>query len=177
VEPVCNTRPEDRDIPIGGLNFIVNLRWAIPVNGGEEETMPRILIIDDSPEIRTMLRVTLETEGYEIIEAADGLQGKKAVVAHNPDVVLCDIIMPNQEGLETIRQIQNEVGNVRIIAMSGGLLNGLFNPLPIAKRLGAIKTLQKPFDPDALIQILAEMFASAPASPAGAFTVAPQHNS
>jgi len=108
--------------------------------------MVRILIIDDDPNVRQMLSNMLEREGFATETAVNGSQGMTMFRANPADLVITDIIMPEQEGIETIRQIKAEYPATPIIAMSGGGRIGPSDYLSMAKLLGAVSTLAKPFD-------------------------------
>jgi two-component system chemotaxis response regulator CheY len=107
--------------------------------------MARILIVDDDAQIRTVLRAMLEREGYDVIEAADGREGLARSQATPVDVILLDLLMPEQEGLETIRMLRQGGTAVKIIAMSGGGQTGRMDFLDAAAVMGAQRTLRKPF--------------------------------
>ena len=108
--------------------------------------MARILIIDDNPEICAILRETLESAGYEIMVAGDGRAGLALHRARRADLVITDIFMPEQDGIETILELQRDDPDVKIIAMSGGGLAGNLSYLPAARALGAVHSISKPFD-------------------------------
>ena len=103
--------------------------------------MARILIIDDEPQIRSMLTLMLEREGYEIVEAADGVAGIKIYRQNPADLIITDLIMPNKDGIGMIIDLRKEFPDVKIIAMSGGGLNKPDGYLKGAKKLGAACTL------------------------------------
>lgn len=107
--------------------------------------MARILVIDDEELIRETIRMKLEQVGHEVIEAADGIEGLLALEEGPFDLVVTDIIMPEQEGIETIRKIRNRDPQVGIIAISGGGRGHNYQFLDIAKKLGANGALPKPF--------------------------------
>lgn len=107
--------------------------------------MARILIIDDEDQTRRALRQKLERAGYEVVEARNGCEGVERYRAHAIDLVITDIIMPDQEGLETIQELKRACPAVKIVAMSGGGRTGTLNFLSIAEKLGAQHTLHKPF--------------------------------
>jgi two-component system chemotaxis response regulator CheY len=65
-----------------------------------------ILIIDDEQAIRKMLKKLLDKNSYQIWEANDGKQGIESYKKHDPDLIITDIIMPEKEGLETIRELK-----------------------------------------------------------------------
>lgn len=110
-----------------------------------------ILVIDDDPLVRKTLRVILEDEGYSVRCAKDGRDGLAAFREGPPDLVITDIIMPEQEGLETIMAIRSAWPEGAIIAISGGGRIQYADILHAAKRLGADAILAKPFEPHELI--------------------------
>lgn len=107
--------------------------------------MARILVIDDNTLTRHMLRQAFERAGYEVLEAPDGRVGVQVYRTMPADIVITDILMPEQEGLETIRELQRDFPSVKIIAISGGGQVGDYDFLATAKHLGACHAFQKPF--------------------------------
>ena len=121
--------------------------------------MAHILIIEDEAPLRRMLAALLAHAGYEVTEATDGIDGVQKSAAHPPDLVLTDLLMPRQEGIETIRRLRGTRTDLPIIAMSGGGVNsGVY--LQIARKLGARATLLKPFSN---AELLAAVSAAIPA--------------
>ena len=114
--------------------------------------MPRILIIDDEPQIRSMLRLMLERDGYEVVEAPDGIEGIRAYRQKPADLIITDLIMPNKDGIGMIIELQKEFPDVKIIAMSGGGLNKPEGYLKGAQKLGADCTLTKPIDREKMLR-------------------------
>ena len=108
--------------------------------------MIRILVIDDEAPVRDMLRQTLERAGYEVADAGAGRQGVVQLRQQPADLVITDILMPEQEGIETIRMLRKEFPQVKILAISGGGKKGKLDILPIAQTFGAHYTLTKPFE-------------------------------
>jgi CheY-like chemotaxis protein len=107
-----------------------------------------ILVIDDAPQIRALLRATFEGMGYKVTEATNGAAGIEAFRREPADVVFCDLFMPETDGLEVIGRLTNEFPDVRIVAMAGGSFDGRLNTLlPVADALGAAALLPKPFRP------------------------------
>lgn len=106
----------------------------------------RILVIDDDEQMRTLLRQVMEWAGYEVFEAADGREGMLRQRKEQADLVITDLIMPEQEGLETITSLKKEYPHVKIIAISGGGRIGPDAYLPAAQELGADRVFSKPFD-------------------------------
>jgi CheY-like chemotaxis protein len=117
--------------------------------------MARILIIDDDPPLRTALGESLRRAGHEVVQAEEGRQGLELMRAVSADLVLTDLIMPGQEGLETIRQLHAEFPTLPIIAMSGGMVNAPLY-LDMACRFGARAALTKPFTAEQLLAALAQ---------------------
>ena len=118
--------------------------------------MARILIIDDESQIRSMLRLMLERVGYEVIEAADGMEGIRQYRDNPADLIITDLIMPNKDGIGMIIELKKEFPQVKIIAMSGGGVNRPEGYLDGAKKLGATHTLTKPIDRDEMINAVKE---------------------
>ncbi len=108
-------------------------------------TMARILVIDDNAPTRDILRQALERAGHEVVEASDGRVGIEHQRTMPAEVIITDILMPDQEGFETIRELRRDFPTTGIIAMSGGGQIGCDTLLVIAERLGAQRVLQKPF--------------------------------
>ena len=115
--------------------------------------MARILVIDDEPDMRAMLEQILKAAGYEVILAADGREGLMRHRASPADLVITDLYMPNQDGMETIRELRSRFPTVAIIAMSGKLDTGTM--LSIAQNATDVGILHKPFLTDELINAVA----------------------
>jgi CheY-like chemotaxis protein len=127
-------------------------------------TLPRILLIDDEAPVLHTLQLLLEESGYAVTVARNGKDGVTAFRTLRPDLVLTDIIMPDQEGIETIMQIRRDCPDARIIAMSGGGRIGNSDFLAIASALGANATIAKPFDIDDLLILVQRTLAEPPAA-------------
>ncbi len=110
----------------------------------------RVLVIDDDEHMRILLRQVMEMAGYEVAVAENGRQGMELQRAKPADLVITDLIMPEQEGLETIGTLKKEFAGVKIIAISGGGRIGPEAYLPTAKELGADRIFVKPFDIQAI---------------------------
>ena len=107
--------------------------------------MQRILIIEDDHHILLMIKKMLEKEGFEIKLASNGKEGLDLFKKISVDLVITDIIMPEKEGLETIREMKKLRPDLKIIAMSGGGKISADNYLDTAKIFGASEILAKPF--------------------------------
>ena len=110
---------------------------------------PTILVADDDPQILTMLGIRLSKRGYQVLEAADGLQCLSKARQHKPDVVLLDVMMPGKNGWEVAKELRSDetlrhVGIVMLTAI-GERVNEMTSPL-----YGADAYVDKPFDFDDL---------------------------
>ena len=114
-----------------------------------------ILLIDDDDDFRRMLRTALEQDGYVVEEARNGHEGSRCYRTAPADLVILDLLMPQQEGLETIRALRQEFPEIKIIAISGG--TGRLNFLPLARSFGALQILQKPFPLQQLHDVVREV--------------------
>ena len=116
-----------------------------------------ILVIDDDENIRLLLRAILEREGYRVVEAPDGNTGFQQFRENPTDLVITDLIMPEKEGIETIRDLRRSFPDVKIIALSGGGRIGPDSYLKMAKGVGALRTLKKPVDRSILLETIEEV--------------------
>lgn len=115
----------------------------------------RVLVVDDHADLREVMRLALEHAGFTAEVARDGEDALEAQRRQPADVLITDIFMPGKEGISTIEQFRAEFPQVRIIAVSGGSTAGIRNDyLAVAKQIGADATLRKPFDMDALLDIV-----------------------
>jgi len=120
-------------------------------------TMSRVLIIEDNEDVRTMLVLKLQLEGFDVVGARNGtgaldLLGRQAV-----DVIVTDLFMPDKDGIETIEEVRRKYPLAKIVAMSGWQSAQGPNYLDVAREIGATRTLRKPFDPDELVRIVREV--------------------
>ena len=129
--------------------------------------MPRILIIDDDILICQLLRLALERLGHEVTEAQDGRKGLAAFQAAPADLVITDLIMPGMEGIETIMEMKRRFPGTKIIAMSGGGVGKGTDYLQMARKFGAVRTMNKPFTIQQLTAVVAEVLAVPPAGGSG----------
>jgi len=123
--------------------------------------MPLILIADDNRQICGWLRAVLEANGYRVIEAEDGREAMAAVERDGPDLLILDMYLPVQDGLETILLLQQRQSGVKILAISGQPLPG-YDILKIAKAFGAHGVLEKPFSQESLLQQIQALLSPAP---------------
>jgi UDP-3-O-acyl N-acetylglucosamine deacetylase len=111
--------------------------------------MTTVLVVDDEPEIRSSLRGVLSDEGLRVIEAEDGRQARDLVRAERPELVLLDVWMPEIDGIELLRWLQEEPSPPQVIMISG---HGNIEMAVKATKLGAFDFIEKPFSLDTLLQ-------------------------
>lgn len=121
--------------------------------------MARILIIDDDALVLDSMRLVLEAAGHAVVCISDGREAVARLSDENVELVITDIIMPGQEGLETILDLRRRAPNLPVIAISGGARVGTTELLPVAAKLGASATLRKPFRPDELLVVVNRLLA------------------
>ncbi|MDH4344550.1 MAG: response regulator, partial [Nitrospira sp.] len=114
--------------------------------------MPSVLVVDDQDQVRQLIRETLEQAGYEVEEASNGKEGVERYRAKSSDLIIMDLLMPDQDGLEAIMTLRREFPDTRVIAMTGASDTiGVLDLLDVAKMFGARRTLHKPFDLNVLL--------------------------
>lgn len=107
--------------------------------------MSRILVVDDDVEIRETLKRLLSLVGYEVEVAGDGRLANKQLEAASFHLMITDIVMPNQDGVENIMQARQNYPEMKVIAMSGGGYVQTKTYLKVAESLGADAVFYKPF--------------------------------
>jgi CheY-like chemotaxis protein len=107
--------------------------------------LARILVADDDPAVRTFLRLILERDGHEVLEAGDGGLAVELARLHCPNLFLCDIFMPEVDGIDAIHAFHAALPDVPIIAVSGRM-----DVLATARKIGAARVLTKPFKVEAV---------------------------
>ena len=120
--------------------------------------MAQVLLIDDDPAVRSVLRDVLKHLGHHVFTAVDGNLGLARATKNSLDLVITDIVMPDKEGLEVILELRRDLPEVKIIAISGGGERiGSGDYLELAKQFGAHRVLRKPFRIAELHQTLDEL--------------------
>ncbi|MFN8105591.1 MAG: response regulator [Acidimicrobiia bacterium] len=115
---------------------------------------PRILIVDDEPDILLMLRVNLEAEGYSTLLASDGETALRRIAEERPDVVLLDVMMPVVDGWGVLERLGTMNPRPRVILLTAKSSD---RDLGKARELGADEYVTKPFDPDLLLRKIDSM--------------------
>lgn len=122
--------------------------------------MKRILMVEDQPDIRKLIRMTLEFESYEVHEAVDGASGLAAVARTSPHLVLLDVMMPGDiDGLEVCRRIKGDpaLRHIQVVLVTA---KGLATDVEAGRAAGADEYLFKPFSPLELIDTIERLTAS-----------------
>ena len=114
---------------------------------------PKVIVIDDDPAVRNVIVAAFNRVGCETRWAIDGRSGVRLFNAEPAHLVVTDIVMPNQEGIETIMQLKRRERPPRVIAISGGGRRGGQDFLVWASHLGADAILPKPFRTSQLIEL------------------------
>jgi DNA-binding response OmpR family regulator len=119
--------------------------------------MPGILIVEDDKDLREMLKTSLIRKRFIVLEAENG---KDAIIHFKPavtDLVVTDLIMPEEDGLKVIMKLRELKPSIRIIAISGGGKAGPGSYLNLAKALGADNIYSKPFSINDMISRIEEL--------------------
>jgi two-component system, OmpR family, response regulator MtrA len=123
------------------------------VNAQGSTSVPRILVVDDQPDIRLMCRVNLQLEGYEVLEAADGDAGLEMVRLERPDLVLLDVMMPGLDGWQFMKESKADpaLSEIPIVLLTARVqredeIRGWLS--------GAADYLPKPFNPSTLTEVV-----------------------
>ncbi len=129
---------------------------------------PKVIVIDDDPAVRNVIVAAFNRVGCETRWAVDGRAGVKLFNEQPAHLVVTDIVMPNQEGIETIRLLKGRERAPKVIAISGGGRRGGQDFLLWARHLGADATLPKPFRTSELIEVARTLLESRSARAADA---------
>lgn len=114
--------------------------------------MPTVLLVDDDELVRETVAGMLADRGYEVLKAVHGREAL-GMLSRNPNIeaIILDIMMPEMEGIEALREIRKGWPKMPVIMISGGDRSGWTDALDMASKLGADRTLPKPFTPSQLI--------------------------
>jgi hypothetical protein len=127
-----------------------------------------VLVVDDDDSIRNLFQIVLTGGGYEVVAARNGREALVLLRERRFNVLVTDLVMPEGEGIETIRTLRKEQPDLKIVAVSGAF-GGMY--LKVAKALGANATLMKPVPPDVLLATVQSLleggFGSAPSKSSG----------
>lgn len=125
--------------------------------------MATILIVDDNPTNRSFLVTLLGYSGHELLEAADGLEALNLVVAHKPDLVIADILMPTMDGFEFVRglRVTPEVAHTPVIFCTAHFHER--DAKDLARECGVARVLTKPCEPETVLQAVGDCLGMQPA--------------
>jgi CheY-like chemotaxis protein len=125
---------------------------------GDSGAMARVLVIDDDPLFREIARELLVQAGYDVTQAGNGLEAAKLAPEAAPDLAVVDMLMPERDGIETIRDLRSRWPGVKLLAVSAGS-RGLDPNLLLraATAMGADAALEKPVDHDTLLALIAQL--------------------
>lgn len=122
--------------------------------------MQSILVIDDDKLMCLALARILVSAGYEVVQAYNGEEGLQQYRTRKFDLVITDLIMPDKEGIQIIRELRKEDGGIRIIAMSAGGRGGATDYLKWARLMGAKQCLSKPIRREELLEAVTSVLAA-----------------
>ena len=126
---------------------------------GKKADMQSILVIDDDKLMCMALARILASAGFTVTQAFDGDEGLQLYRTYGFDLVITDLIMPDKEGIQIIRELRKENSNIRIIAMSAGGRGGATDYLKWARLMGAKQCLSKPIKREDLLNAVSTVLA------------------
>ncbi|WP_281684309.1 response regulator [Thalassobaculum salexigens] len=118
--------------------------------------MTKICLVEDDPDLRENLAVVLGRADYDVRTASNGVHAIPMLLDWRPDMVVCDMLMPDGEGFEVLRSVQSTLPDTSFVMMSGAI-GEVADVLEAARLLGADAILRKPFTPDELLETLARL--------------------
>lgn len=121
---------------------------------------PRVLVVDDDPQVLRLMRVNLELEGYDVVSAPDGEEALEAVLNERPDVVVCDVMMPGMDGLTVLRNLRSNprTSKIPFVVVSAKAQR---TDVKAALDMGADRYITKPFDPQELLDAVEHLVGGA----------------
>lgn len=119
--------------------------------------MTNIMVIDDEAQVREILQQMLERKGYSVCLAENGEVAMDICKKQDLDLAIVDMVMPEKNGLETIKEIKRDYPDIKIIAISGGHMVGPGRYLDNAKTFGADRIFEKPFSSGEILGAIEEL--------------------
>jgi len=118
--------------------------------------MARVLVIDDEPDVRWLIRMSLERAGHEVIDAEDGLRGIALAMKQRPEIIVLDLMMPVMDGYGVLAELAKDprTAEVPVVVLSA---RAIPDEAERAVGAGASRFLEKPFDPDLLASELDDL--------------------
>jgi excisionase family DNA binding protein len=117
--------------------------------GGKAKDGPVVLVVDDDPQVRELVRINLELEGYSVLEAGSAEEGMQALEDESPNMILLDVMMPQVDGWEMLQRVQERFGPGGIPVV---MFSGKAEAVEEAASRGAQGFIGKPFDLQRLIE-------------------------
>jgi CheY-like chemotaxis protein len=120
--------------------------------------LARILVIDDEPTVRHILRIVLELAGHEVVLAEDGLRGIGVVRRQHPKLIVLDLMMPVMDGGTVLDHLQEDekTRNIPVVVLTAAAVGELRSRL---ERSGATRVMTKPFDPADVVAAVTDLLA------------------
>jgi CheY-like chemotaxis protein len=117
---------------------------------------PRVLVVDDDPQVRKLVSLNFELDGYDVVSAAGGAEALAEVARQRPDVMVCDVMMPGMDGLEVVRRLRADpkTASLPVVMVSAKAQR---SDLTEGKSAGADAYVTKPFDPQDLLDAVAKL--------------------
>lgn len=119
-------------------------------------SLGRVLVVDDSDVIRTLISVNLEMEGFEVVTAVDGQDALDKIIEVAPDVMTIDVVMPRLDGFDTVAQVRADprtshlkIAMVTACAQEADIRRG--------EAVGVDAYVTKPFDPSTLVRTVRDL--------------------
>ena len=120
------------------------------IDGSSEAMSITILLVEDDPSVRELLKVLLEVEGYDIVEASDGLEGLEKAGELRPDLMIVDLMMPQVDGERVISRLRADPGTRRMPVI---VVSGRYEALDRCRdMIGPDNVFAKPFEPVKLLK-------------------------
>jgi CheY-like chemotaxis protein len=121
----------------------------------------KVCVIDDDDLVRQAVTSLLQSQGLEVIVASDGDAAMAVIGNQPPALIITDIMMPNRDGIEIVRDAKRRFPNTPILVMSGSSIAGDIDYLQLARKLGADAHIKKPFDHAAFLGCVNALLKSA----------------
>jgi two-component system response regulator PrrA len=121
--------------------------------------VPTVLVVDDEPDILLLHRINLEAAGHRVVLAADGVTALERIEEHSPDAVILDVRMPVLDGWGVLERLRSRPAPPPVLVVSAHIGRGDDRR---ALEMGAYGYLNKPYDPDVLVERVREMLAAKP---------------
>ncbi len=118
--------------------------------------MVRVLVVDDEPDVLLLCRVNLRHDGFEVIEAPDGISALEMAREGSPDVIVLDLMLPTVDGFQVLAELAegDATGDIPVAILSA---KAQIDDRLTALRGGAIAYLTKPFSPERLVEVVREL--------------------